>query len=203
MQEPILQFVSHYGYVGLFASMVLGIVGIPLPDEWLLTFAGYLISQGRLHYAITVLVGFLGSLCGMSLSYYVGHQFGLPLLEKHGRKIGVTPEKLAKSEVWFGKFGKFAVTFGYFIPGVRHFTALSAGISKWSYRTFLLYAIPGGLTWILTFVSIGVYLEEHWRVFAETVHRYWRYGLIAAVIGLFGWWIVKWFLNKNKAAEKN
>jgi membrane protein DedA with SNARE-associated domain len=201
MQDPVFQFVSQYGYVGLFGSLVLGIVGLPLPDEWLLTFAGSLISQGRMQFVATVLVGVLGSISGMSLSYYVGHRFGLPLLEKYGGKIGITPSKLGKAEGWFARFGKFAVTFGYFVPGVRHLTALTAGIGKWSYRTFLAYAVPGGLIWVLTFIGAGVYLQEHWWMVAKTLHHYWRVGLLTGLIGLGLWWVGKRYLAKSKTAE--
>jgi membrane protein DedA with SNARE-associated domain len=77
---------------------VLGIIGLPVPDEILMTFSGYLISKGKLHYFPTVTVSVLGSYIGMSISYFIGHKFGYPLLEKYGRKIHITKEKLDKTQ---------------------------------------------------------------------------------------------------------
>jgi membrane protein DedA with SNARE-associated domain len=138
LKHILFQFVSQFGYIGIFGSMMLGMIGLPIPDELLMTFAGYLVFKGRLVYLTTLIVASLGAVSGVSFSFLLANKWGLPLLEKHGRKLHITPERLKKSEVWFQRFGKFAVTFSYFIPGVRHFTAISAGISRWSYRAFLL-----------------------------------------------------------------
>ena len=60
--EVLFQWVSQYGYAALFALLVLGIVGLPIPDETLLTFAGYLAYRNDLRLSLTLLVGILGSL---------------------------------------------------------------------------------------------------------------------------------------------
>lgn len=136
LQHQLLSFIAHFGYIGIFGLLVLGIIGLPVPDEVLMTFAGYLISQGKLHYLTTVIVSVVGSFTGMSISYLIGHKFGYPLLEKYGSKIHMTKENLGHAQQWFKRFGKFAVMIGCFIPVIRHLTAYFAGISKWSYRTF-------------------------------------------------------------------
>ncbi len=191
MKDTLLLLVAQYGYFSIFGALVLGIVGLPIPDEFLMTFGGYLVSRGQLHYLILVLSGFLGSAAGMSISFYIGHQFGLPLLEKYGGKINVTPDKLTKAELWFKRFGRFAVTIGYFIPGVRHFTAYSAGISKWPFHTFALYAYPGGLVWVLTFTTLGFFMGEHWREVAVTLHKYTLSGVLVLLAGAGIWWAVR------------
>lgn len=190
LQHKLLWFIAHYGYVGIFGALVTGIIGLPVPDEILMTFAGYLISKGELYYVPTVMVSVIGSFTGMSVSYFIGHKFGYPLLEKYGRKIHITKERLDGTQRWFKRFGKFALTIGYFIPGVRHLTAYSAGISKWSYRSFSLYAVPGAVLWAVTFITLGTYLGEHWRAVTETIHRYLLILVgILIVVGLAAWYI--------------
>ena len=66
LQHKLLAFAIHYGYMGIFGVLVLGIIGLPIPDEVLMTFAGYLIWKGQLHYLPTVLTSILGSFLGMS-----------------------------------------------------------------------------------------------------------------------------------------
>lgn len=197
LQHKLLAFTIHYGYVGIFGVLVLGIIGLPIPDEVLMTFAGYLIWKGKLHYFPTVLTAILGSFSGMSLSYFVGRKFGYPLLEKYGGRIHFTKEKLEHSRRWFKKFGKFALTIGCFIPGIRHVTAYFSGISKWSYRTFFIFAAPGSTIWVVTFVTLGTYLGEQWQGVIETIHRYLIITLLIAVSTGLVIWIMKW-----RAAKK-
>lgn len=197
VQHKLFWFIAHYGYIGIFGALVLGIIGLPVPDEILMTFSGYLISKGELHYFPTLIVSVLGSFIGMSASYFIGHKFGYPLLEKYGRKIHITNEKLDSTQHWFNRFGKFALTIGYFIPGVRHLTAYSAGISKWSYRVFSLYAAPGAMIWAFTFITLGTYLGEHWRAVTETIHRYLVIGLALLIASA----LIIWFVRRAKSEQ--
>lgn len=190
-----------YGYIGLFIALILGIVGVPLPDEWLLAFSGYMVSTDKFHLLPTLAAALLGSIGGMTISFLIGHRFGIPLIEKHGSKVGLTSDKLHKAESWFGRFGKFTVTLGYFIPGVRHLTALSAGISKWSYSSFLLYAIPGALVWVLTFVLLGVYMQEHWHAFAVTLHRYMWFALTISVAAILLGFCCRQFIQRKGKSD--
>ncbi|ANY69244.1 hypothetical protein BBD42_24235 [Paenibacillus sp. BIHB 4019] len=193
-QHKLLWFIAHYGYIGIFGALVLGIIGLPVPDEILMTFSGYLISKGRLHYIPTVIVSVIGSFAGMTISYYIGYKLGHPFLEKYGRKIHITKERLDHTQAWFKRFGKFALTIGYFIPGVRHLTAYSAGISRWSFRSFSLYAAPGAMLWAVTFITLGTYIGEHWRVVTEMIHRY----LLISVVMLLAAGLVLWFVRKTR-----
>jgi membrane protein DedA with SNARE-associated domain len=192
MQHKLLLFIAHFGYIGIFATLVLGIIGLPIPDEFIMTFAGYLISQGKLNYLITVIVSTVGSFTGMSVSYFIGYKFGYPLLEKHGSKIHITKAKLDRAHNWFQRFGKFTVTIGYFIPGVRHLTAYFAGISKWSYPNFIVYAAPGSLIWSITFITLGTYLGVHWHAVTEKIHRYLVVILVLLIMGA----LVVWYIRK-------
>lgn len=197
-QHKLLWFIAHYGYIGIFGAFVLGIIGLPVPDEMLMMFSGYLISKGMLHYFPTVIVSAFGSFIGMSVSYFIGSKFGYPLLEKYGSKIHITKEKLDSTQLWFKRFGKFAILIGYFIPGVRHLTAYSAGISKWTYRSFSLYAVPGSILWVVSFITLGSYLGEHWRVVTEIIHRYL---LILVVILIAAGIVAIWYIRKTRTKK--
>ena len=72
MEETLLQWISQYGYLAIFFLLMLGIVGLPIPDEVLLTFSGYLVFKGQLALAPTMASAFLGSICGVSVSYSIG-----------------------------------------------------------------------------------------------------------------------------------
>jgi membrane protein DedA with SNARE-associated domain len=170
--ETIFQWVSQYGYLGLFLALVLGIVGLPIPDETLLTFAGWLVYRGRLHLVPALSSAFLGSLCGITLSYTLGRTFGLYLIHRYGRYLHVTDEKLERVHRWFRRAGRWTLTFGYFLPGIRHLTAYVAGASKLEFPVFGLFAYSGGLLWSSTFISLGYSLGDEWARAGEKIQHH-------------------------------
>ncbi|WP_248924169.1 DedA family protein [Paenibacillus hamazuiensis] len=201
MQHNLFVFIAHYGYAGIFGALMLGIIGAPVPDEFLMTFSGYLVSKGKMHFVPTVIVSVLGSFAGMSLSYAIGYKFGYPLVEKYGQKVHITKEKLERTQIWFGRFGKFALTVGYFVPGLRHLTAYSAGISKWPYRSFCLYAVPGAMLWAIAFIALGTYLGEHWHAVTTAIHRYLLLGFAVLAAAAAAIWYLKKARGKRMAAK--
>jgi len=178
-----LHWIETYGYLGVFSSLMLGIFGLPIPDETILAFIGYLIFKGYFHPLPTMLIAFLGSICGITLTYLVGRILGLPLLEKYGKYLHVTPERLAQAHQWFEKYGKWSLFGGYFLPGVRHLTAFSAGVSGLEYRKFAPFAYSGGLLWVATFLTLGYVVGEEWHKIMPVIHTYLR-ALVAGVVVL-------------------
>jgi len=158
----VTQWVTQYGYLGLFLALVLGIVGLPIPDETLLTFAGYLAYRGQMRLVPAVASAFLGSLCGITLSYVLGRTFGLYLIHRYGRYVHITGERLDRAHNWFRRAGRWTLTFGYFVPGIRHLTAYVAGASKLEVPVFALFAYSGGLLWSATFIALGYFFGEEW-----------------------------------------
>ena len=160
--EQVQYWISQYGYAGIFSLLVLGIVGLPVPDETLLTVAGYLVSRGDLRPVPTMAAALLGSMCGITLSYVLGVISGYYLLHKFGRRVHLTPEKVDRVHAWFKRMGGLTLTFGYFVPGVRHLTAYVAGASKLEYPVFAAFAYSGSVLWTTTFLALGYLLGENW-----------------------------------------
>jgi membrane protein DedA with SNARE-associated domain len=190
--ELLLTWISQYGYVSLFLLLVLGIVGLPVPDETLLVFSGYLISKGRLHPALTFVAGFCGSASGISISYWIGRAFGHSFVERYGRYVHLSAERVDRVSQWFHRIGHWLLTVGYYIPGVRHFTALVAGMSDLDYGTFAAFAYPGAALWVGSFLALGYFVGENWQAAIAVVNRYTLVAILAAVlIGGIVWWIRK------------
>jgi len=188
--ETVLQLVTQYGHVAIFCLLVLGIVGLPVPDEWLLTFAGYLVYKGHFHYLPTVAAAFAGSVCGITISYIIGRTGGLYLIHKYGRYVHLTQARLDRVHNWFERMGRWTLFFGYYMPGVRHFTAVVAGSSELEPHVFALFAYSGALVWVVTFISLGYFLGERWSTISEEIHGVLLWLTIAAVAaGLLFWWL--------------
>jgi membrane protein DedA with SNARE-associated domain len=191
--EIASHWIIHYGYFGLFSLLMLGIIGLPVPDETLLTFAGYLIYKHQLHYIFTLLAAYLGSICGISISFLLGHSLGLWLIRKYGKYVFITPEKIDHVHSWFQRYGKWGLVIGYFMPGVRHLTAYVAGASKLEYPTFALYAYSGGLIWASTFVYLGYALGNEWQKVLGRIHQHAVIGTVVIIVVF----VVLWFLKKK------
>ncbi|HVX67950.1 MAG TPA: DedA family protein [Bryobacteraceae bacterium] len=175
--EIVLNWITHYGYFGMFGLLVLGIVGLPVPDEMMLTFAGYLVYKGQLQLVPTLAAGFLGSVCGITLSYILGRATGYFLIEKFGAKLHIKMDRVHQVHDWFHRLGRFTLTIGYYIPGVRHLTAYVAGASELEAPIFAIFAYLGAFLWSASFITLGYFLGENWEKASDQVHGY----LIAAI----------------------
>ncbi len=179
----LLHWIKTYGYLGVFASLMLGMFGLPVPDETILTFTGILVYKNYLHIVPAGLAAFAGSACGITLNYLVGRFIGFPLLHRYGSYIRLSPEKLAEAQRWFEKYGKFALFIGYFFPGIRHLTAFTAGASRLRYSLFAPFAYAGGFCWVAAFIALGYYGgEEMARIMPQVQSYLWE--AAAAVAGL-------------------
>jgi len=189
--EPLLQWVSTYGYTAIFGLLVLGIVGLPVPDETLLVFSGYLASQGHLNFALALLIAFLGSACGITCSYYIGRGVGLTVIHRYGKWLHIRQEHIDRVHQWFDRLGHWALVVGYFIPGVRHLTAIVAGTSELEYRHFALYAYAGALFWVTVFLSLGYVVGDKWQQVYGRIHHHAHIAgavLTVAALAYWAWW---------------
>lgn len=171
MTDQLLGLVFHYSYWGLFGAMALGLFGLPVPDEVLLTAAGFLASNGSMDLGRMMLAAVGGSVAGMSASYWLGRSLGLALLRKYGRRIGLTNERLDRHGQLMERWGQAIILIGYFVPGFRHMTALLSGVGRRSYLSFLFYAALGALLWTSVYELAGSLLGEHWREVTTLVNR--------------------------------
>jgi membrane protein DedA with SNARE-associated domain len=154
---------SHYGSVGLFILLALGIFGLPIPDETLLVLSGFLMAKGHLSLLAIPVAAILGASFGITLSYLLGFFAGKEVLLKYGKWVGLTHEKIERAHSWFERFGKWFLLIGYYIPGVRHLTGFIAGTVFLSYWQFALFAYLGAALWSLTFLTIGYFFYNAWQ----------------------------------------
>lgn len=186
--DAVFVWISRYGYAGLFALLMFGIVGLPVPDETLLVFCGYLIWKGNFHLFPAFLAGFAGSICGISISYLLGRTCGHLVISRYGRFIGLTPDRLDSVHRWFDRLGGWLLAIGYFIPGVRHFTALVAGTAGLDWPAFALFAYSGAVFWVGTFLALGYVMGEKWQESSATFHKYALAAFAVVVVsGLVVW----------------
>lgn len=197
--DGVFAWVAAHGYGALYLLLALGVVGLPIPDETLLVFTGYLIFRGTLTPVGAFAAALAGTWTGISGSYLLGRTLGVGAVHRYGKYIHLTEDRLAYVHRWFERIGHWMLVAGYFIAGVRHFTAVVAGMSKLEYPTFIAYAWAGGALWVTTFLTLGYFLGENWLRVAELIHRYIGYGSVA-ILAAAALWLVVWYVLKGKSA---
>lgn len=195
--ESLAFWLQNYGSLALFILLALGIVALPIPEETLLVFTGLLLSKGKLHFSTTIFSAFLGSMTGITTSYMIGRTLGKYALLHYFGWAGITEAKLHQAHDWFEKYGKWLLFFGYFIPGVRHFTGVVAGVTLLEYPVFALFAYLGAALWVVTFLSIGYFFADYWSVLFNYVEtRIEQLVVLALLSGLL--WLMIRFLFRSK-----
>ena len=189
MEQHILEWITKYGYAAIVGLLMLGIVGLPVPDETLLTFTGYLVFRGTFRLPLAFAACLAGSGCGITISYLLGRTFGLKLIHRYGRYVRIREDHVEKAHAWFRKAGHWSLTVGYFIPGVRHLTAYAAGMSDLEAPQFALFAYTGAVLWVSAFLSLGYFLGDRWEAVERNIHHHLVYLTLAGIIALAGYWI--------------
>ena len=183
LELNVTDIIYHYRYVGLFILLTFGMVGIPVPDEFLMTFSGFQTSLGRMGYGETLVIAALGSFLGMNFSYWIGRSLGIPFLHKVAPYLHLNERRIARAEHWFQRYGDRLIVIGYFFPGFRHFTAYFSGMSELHYGRYATLAGLGASLWSFTFITLGRILGEHWQKITFIMHRYLvRGGILLAII---------------------
>lgn len=197
--EAILHLVHTYGSWAIFCLLALGIVGLPVPDETLLLLSGYLVFKGELTALPTALAALSGSITGVSISYLLGRVPGEYILRKAAPFLHMSEDGVSRARAWITRRGKWALVIGYFIPGVRHFTAFVAGTSDLAYPVFAAFAYSGAAVWVSTFLCAGYFSGEEWSRLPGSMHRIMMIvAAIMLVLFLTGT-LVKYFLDRRSA----
>ena len=153
-------FIETIGYLGLFAVIFAEsglFFGFFLPGDSLLFTAGLLCSQAYFNIAFLLALLALAAILGDNVGYWFGAKVG-PALFKKTDSLLFHKDHVEKTQKFYEKYGKRAVIFARFIPVVRTFAPILAGVGKMNYRTFVTYNIVGGLLWTLLLTLAGYFL---------------------------------------------
>ncbi len=141
--------VKDFGYLGIFTALFLesGVFfGFFLPGDSLLFTAGLLASQGYLNIVGLIIISVAAAVLGNNVGYYTGKKTG-PALFNRKRSFFFSPKRVEEAHKFFEKQGPQSLILARFIPAVRTFVPIAAGIGKMDYRKFLLFNGLGGLLW--------------------------------------------------------
>jgi membrane protein DedA with SNARE-associated domain len=186
-------FLSNWGYLALFVATLVSTLGIPIGSELAIIYAGALASgallttsHDHLHLIFVILVALAGETVGSSLGYAVGYIGGRPLVHRLGRFVLLSTTDLDRAERFFSRHGDGAVFFTRFIPLVRSFVSLAAGLTKMRPRQFLAFSIPACAIWCVFLASVGDALGHSWHHLEHVISFIGYIALAIAVIVIVG-----------------
>lgn len=171
-QHAIVALIDHYGYLGLFVALVLGNLGAPIGTEIVLPVSGALTATGHLSRLwLTIVVALAGELTGGSIGYALGRFGGVPLIERYGKYIHFTHDRLVLVHRFFERWGTFAIFICRFLPVLRGIAAIPAGIAEMNLALFYLWTFLGSLIFCTLLIFIGNALGAHLAAVLPLFHR--------------------------------
>lgn len=159
--EGLLNLITGYGWLAvlivIFAESGL-MVGFFLPGDSLLFIAGTLVQQQVFHINIWLFIAllFLAAVAGNSTGYYIGRKVGRRLFRKPDSRF-FRQEFLQQAEKFYEKNGSKAIVLAMFVPIVRAFSPVVAGIAHMPYRTFVTFNLIGAAIWTSLFTLLGYF----------------------------------------------
>lgn len=159
----IIQSAGQIGGYVIVSAIVFSesglLIGFFLPGDSLLFTAGFLASQGFFDIGIMSTLCFIAAVTGDSVGYAFGHRVGRRLFLRPDSRL-FKQEYLLRAEAFYEKYGAKTIVLARFVPVVRTFAPIVAGIGKMSYRTFLTYNLIGGAAWALGLTWLGYWVGD-------------------------------------------
>ena len=190
MPQWLLDLFSRYGYAVVFFGVFLENTGLPVPGETMLLAGAALAHLGSLSLRLVILTAIAGATLGDNMGFFIGRRGGRTIAERHGWRIGLTPERLTEFDRFFNRHGPKTVFIARFITGLRVIGAVLAGASGMRWPVFLFYNACGAIAWCTVIGLAGYALGRSWDVLEKWVGRTSLVGL-AVVVALVVWWVTR------------
>lgn len=202
LTELLISYITHFisigGYPSIVLLMALESMIAPIPSEAVMPFVGFLVSSGKFNFWTAIFFSTLGSIIGSLISYYMGAYGGRLVVEKWGKYLLLNKHHLDITEKFFNKYGEKAIFASRFIPVVRHFISIPAGVGRMKIGKFVLYTIVGAGLWNAFLTYVGLQMGDNWT----KLGNYTKYGdmiIIAAIIITIAYFVYKRKHHKTAA----
>ena len=157
--------ISTFGLIGILAIIFAEsglLIGLFLPGDSLLFTAGLLVADGRyLHQPLWLLclLAAVAAIVGDQVGYLFGKRVGPSLFRRPNSRL-FKQENVQRANAFFARYGARSIVLARFVPIVRTFTPVIAGVSRMHYRTFVIYNVLGGVLWGTGVTVLGYFLGQ-------------------------------------------
>ena len=175
-------------------SVILGNVGLPVPEESILVLSGYLAWRGDLKLPLVIAVGVIAAAAGDIIGFWIGRKYGHAALDRYRHSMPVKPERLESVTRFLDRYGAFAVFAARFIPGLRFMAGPLAGAAGLRPFVFVAANLLGAVVYVPYAVGVGFGLGYGVSDYAERLrHAFGRVetivlvGTAIGVVLVLGW----------------
>ena len=193
---------STIAYLTICLAMFLENIIPPIPSEIIMPLGGFFVYQEKLNFFILVFWGLFGTIAGSIPWYYLGKLANEKrisnFLDKRGKYVGITSIDLAKSKLWFDKYGASLVFWGRLIPGIRTLISVPAGIELMPLRKFLIWTTFGSFIWVAILTYAGYLFGENYAMI-ETYLDQIKYVIKPILILIFVFFLIKILIKSIKS----
>jgi membrane protein DedA with SNARE-associated domain len=191
--ERLIAVFADSGYVAVFIALLLCGAGIPLPEDLTLVAGGVIAGLGYANVHVMVAVALTGVLIGDASMFLLGHHYGAHILKWRWVAHLLTPERYAKVQHRFERYGNRLLFIARFLPGMRTAIYLTAGSThRVSFGRFLLLDGSAALISVPIWVYLGYLGADNRTWLALWIHRgqagLWIIGAVVAAVVLWLWW---------------
>ncbi len=182
-----------YGYGGIFAATVLEGTGLPIPIEIHFIVAGLLMVQGKMSFPVVWVIATIGETLGNLGGYWVGYRGGRAVVDRYGRRLGVTDKELTKVQGYFARYGGATMVAARWFGIIRTPAIIAAGLGKMRLDAYVLYQLIAEATWTAGWLWLFYAFSGHYEVVINLIkpHLAWVITLAVVVIGGAWWWTIR------------
>lgn len=166
------QLIRSFGTIGLFAIIFAEsglLIGFFLPGDSLLFTAGLFASRGDLNFPVVLVGCFLAAVAGDQVGYAFGRRAGPSIFNRPNSRL-FRQEHVRRADEFFETHGPKTILLARFVPVVRTFAPILAGVGSMKYRTFVVYNVIGGLLWAVGVTTLGYLLGD--QIGADNIDKY-------------------------------
>jgi membrane protein DedA with SNARE-associated domain len=189
----LTSWLAHYGVFAVFALMLIDAV-FPAASELVMVYGGALASGALAHrvdvagwhttglsaYVAVVVAGVVGYQLGAIAGWWIGDRGGRTFLERRGRWLHLTPERLDRADRWFDRWDDWAVFVGRITPVARSFISIPAGVFEMPFRRYNVLTLLGNALWCIVLAGAGWALGASYA----RLHHDFRYAELAVAAAI-------------------
>jgi len=162
-------FLETWGYLAVFVLSFISAMGLPVGAEVAVIYGGVLASgqianePHHLNLVVVIVLAVLGEVIGSMAGYLIGTYGGRPLVDRFGKYVLLTHRDLDRADAWFARHGEPLVLFGRFIPLLRSFVSIAAGLGEMAIGKFVTFTLIGCAIWCTALASLGFALGSSYN----------------------------------------